>query len=62
MGITPDYLIKVNEKVLDEKDGPMLQHGIKELNDTKMIIPTRIEWRPNRDNLSKRFEEFNKIV
>ena len=32
IGITPDYDIKVRTDVLEEIDGPMLKHGIQELN------------------------------
>ena len=60
MGITPDYLIKVKDKLLDEFDGPMLQHGIKELNNKKIVLPTKAEWKPDTNRLEMRYELFKK--
>ncbi len=39
IGITPDYIIKVRQDLLDEVDGPMLEFGLKRLEDTKIILP-----------------------
>ena len=60
MGITPDFIIKVKDKLLDEIDGPMLQHGIKELNNKKIVIPSRTEWKPDPNRLEIRFELFKR--
>ena len=59
IGIRPDLVIEVNQNVLDEKDGPMLLHGIQEFNDHRlMVIPGRRALRPNPDFLQRRYEEF----
>jgi putative restriction endonuclease len=34
LGVTPDYIIHVREDVLEEEDGPVLQHGLKGLHKT----------------------------
>lgn len=62
MGVTPDYQIKVAHKLLDEIDGPMLQHGIKELHNTPLWVPERRNLRPDKARLEIRYEEFRKAV
>ena len=32
LGVTPDYIIQVRSDILEEEDGPVLQHGLKGLN------------------------------
>jgi hypothetical protein len=31
IGVTPDYIIQVRADILEEEDGPVLQHGLKGL-------------------------------
>ncbi len=58
IGITPDYIIKVRDDVLDEHDGPMLRHGLQELHDQKIILPHhKSDW-PDRERLEVRWGEF----
>jgi len=58
IGITPDYEIKIREDVLDEIDGPILQHGIQEFNGSHILLPAReIDW-PNRDALDWKYQRF----
>jgi putative restriction endonuclease len=62
LGVSPDYLIHIRHDVLEEKDGPMLQHGLKELEGAKLVLPTaRVHW-PNREALAWRFEQFKSAV
>ncbi len=58
IGLTPDYTVEVREDILDETDGPMLQHGLKELHKRKFILPTDKNQWPNKDNLDQRYIEF----
>ena len=58
LGIDPDYIVHIRADILLEKDGPMLKHGLQELNATRIRIPRRVEDRPNRDFLAERFELF----
>jgi putative restriction endonuclease len=60
MGITPDYTIKVKHDLLEEFDGPMLQHGIKELHDKSIVLPRHKLNYPSPDNLDFRFQKFLK--
>ena len=58
IGVTPDYLIKVREDILDEEDGPMLLHGLKGLHDRRILLPRMQKLRPARELLERRFEQF----
>lgn len=58
IGIDPDAGIHVKDDVLREVDGPMLKHGLQEVDGTRLILPRRRELRPNRDFLAERFERF----
>jgi putative restriction endonuclease len=57
-GIRPDYVMEVKKEVLDEEDGPMLIHGLKELNQRRIVLPIPASLSPDRALLEKRFEEF----
>jgi len=60
LGVTPDYIIRVREDVLEEKDGPMLQHGLKGLHKTKLILPvSRSQW-PSKEALDWRYSRFTR--
>lgn len=58
LGVTPDYIVKVRTDILNEKDGPMLQYGLKELHSKKMILPSSNNLWPNRDFLDRRYQKF----
>lgn len=58
IGVSPGYVIEVREDVLKEHDGPMLQHGIKELHSQKIILPRREEFMPDKGFLEWRYERF----
>ena len=58
LSVSPDYVIHVRQDVLDEHDGPVLQHGLKELNGNRIILPRETRNWPNRDALNNRFELF----
>ena len=58
IGVSPDYQIKVKEDVLREKDGPMLKHGIQELQDQKLVLPKSKNFWPYQEYLDIRYREF----
>ncbi len=58
LGIRPDYVIEIRKDVLDEEDGPMLIHGLKELNNRKIILPSPQRLSPDPALLEQRFGEF----
>jgi putative restriction endonuclease len=59
-GIRPDYIIEVRKDVLSETDGPMLIHGLQELNNRRITIPTHKESAPAPELLERRFLDFRK--
>jgi putative restriction endonuclease len=58
IGVRRDGLIIVRRDILDEQDGPMLQHGLKGLHQIELNTPRRRGDRPDPDRLARRFEEF----
>ena len=58
LGIDSDYTVHVRPDVLVEKDGPMLEHGIKEMDKAKLWVPSSPEKRPDPARLETRFKEF----
>ena len=60
IGVTPDLEVKVRLDVLEEIDGPMLQHGLQGFQDRRIHVPRADYHKPNRDFLAERFELFRK--
>ena len=60
IGIRPDYRIEVRLDVLEEVDGPMLEHGLQGFHQQSIQIPRREILRPNRDFLEERYALFKK--
>lgn len=58
VGIDADYTVHIREDILAEKDGPMLQHGIKEMDQSKLWVPPSVNKRPDPARLEARFLEF----
>ena len=61
VGIRPDYVLEVREDILREHDGPMLKHGLQELQGGKLYTPIPVEFKPNPDYLEIRYEEFRTV-
>jgi putative restriction endonuclease len=57
LGIDPDYRLHVSERLLGQKDGPMLD-VLKNLNGATIHLPSRTKDYPDRDRLAVRFERF----
>ncbi len=58
LGVAPDCVIHIRHDILEEHDGPMLQHGLKEMNGAALHLPRSEQLRPKRDYLAERFERF----
>lgn len=58
LGISPDYTVHINEEVLAEVDGPMLSHGLQEMNQRNLWLPRRGPDKPDRERLAARYDEF----
>lgn len=57
IGINPDYGIHVSERLLVQKDGPMLE-ALKRLHGGSLHMPKRSRDLPDRDRLAERYEQF----
>ena len=58
IGISPDYTVHVRRDVREETDGPMLLHGLQELHESTVVLPSRRVDRPDRDRLAWRYQRF----
>ena len=58
LGVDSDYRVHIRPDVLEEHDGPMLQHSLQELHGSLIQVPRRPEHLPNRDFLAERFRTF----
>jgi putative restriction endonuclease len=61
IGVTPEFKIIVREDILKEKDGPMLQHGIQQLHNQRILLPRNKKLWPDRDRLEVRFKRFKEV-
>jgi len=61
-GVRPDYKIEVSQAILEENDGPILEHGLKRIHGQKIATPKRAENQPEPWRLEKRFETFRQSV
>lgn len=61
IGIDPDFRLHVSERLLVQKDGPMLE-ALKRLNGAAICLPSRHRDRPDRDRLAQRFERFKSAL
>jgi putative restriction endonuclease len=60
IGVTPDLEVMVRLDVLEEIDGPMLQHGLQGFQNRRIHVPRADHLKPNRDFLAERYELFRK--
>ena len=57
IGIDQDSRVHVRRDILIERDGPMLKHGLQELDGWNIRTPQRRKDRPDPDRLALRFME-----
>lgn len=58
LGITPDYEVRIDQRLLDEVDGPMLRHGLQDMHGRKLYLPSKkADW-PSSELLARKFEAF----
>ena len=58
LGIDPAGVVHIGERLLREKDGPMLQAGLQGFHGVDIRQPRRVQERPEPERLAVRFEEF----
>ena len=62
LGIRPDLIVVVKPSILEEQDGPMLQHGLIGVHDTKLKVPRPHDLRPDPERLERRYAEFRETA
>lgn len=50
--------MRINKALMEESDGPMLRHGLQEMDGRSLSLPSRPADRPSRDRLAERFDQF----
>lgn len=58
LGINPDYRIEIRRDILEETDGPMLKHGLQEMDGQTIHVPRSDSQKPNREYLQWRHDRF----
>ncbi|WP_246104557.1 HNH endonuclease [Rudaeicoccus suwonensis] len=59
LGVTPDLTIKIRSDILQEVDGPLLEHGLKALNNTPLrVVPKVRKERPDPELLEIHYQKF----
>ena len=58
LGIRPDNIVEIRLDILEEIDGPMLKHGLQEMHGREILIPRRVNDRPDKDALEQRYAQF----
>ena len=58
LGISPNYRVEIDADLLNEIDGPMLRHGLQDMDGMELVLPRRKADYPSRDALAKRYIEF----
>lgn len=57
--VRPDYVVVVREDILKETDGPMLIHGLQELDGRRIELPRKPIHRPDPELLARRYDQFS---
>lgn len=58
LGISPDCVVRINDELLAEVDGPMLRHGLQDMHGSKLETPKQANDRPDPERLAVRYEQF----
>jgi putative restriction endonuclease len=63
LGIDQDRRIHLRRDVLEEVDGPLLEHGLKDFHRVMLrVVPHAANDQPDRELLAERFEHFKKAA
>lgn len=59
--VSPDFIVHIRKDILEEEDGPVLQHALKGLEHSKIFLPkNRNNW-PDREALEWRYSRFQEM-
>ncbi len=57
VAVSPDYEVRVSERLLHDEDGPMLDL-LKTFDRRPIYVPRRAEWKPDPERLAARYDRF----
>jgi putative restriction endonuclease len=61
LGVRPDLVVEIRKDILEESDGPLLIHGLKECHNRRLAeVPFSPRLRPRREYLEERYALFRK--
>lgn len=60
IGVRPDLKVIVRQDIQLDLDGPMLRHGLQEMNQVELVVPRSRADRPDPSRLEERYEEFRR--
>jgi putative restriction endonuclease len=58
MGIDPTGVVHIGRRLREERDGPMLKEGLQGFHGASIVLPRRVDDRPDPARLERRFERF----
>lgn len=58
LGVRPDLRVEIRVDILEEEDGPMLEHGLQGFQGATIAVPRAAHNRPESRFLEERFEMF----
>jgi len=61
IGVSPDYIVHVSRRLLEDEDGPMLDL-LKGFHERSLSVPSRSADRPDRERLDIRFASFLQLA
>lgn len=61
VGVSAAYEVHVSKRLLEDEDGPMLEL-LKQFHALPIVVPSRVDWRPDRARLAERFERFSAVA
>ena len=62
LAVRPDRIIEVRRDILEENDGPTLQHAIQGLHGQPIVLPRRPAEQPAIEFLAERYERFLEVA
>lgn len=58
LGIRPDLTVHIREDILAEVDGPMLRHGLQDMDGAAVTVPRQRAAQPDASSLAERYQSF----
>jgi putative restriction endonuclease len=58
IGISPDYTVEIRDDILEEHNGPMLEHLIKAFHKSRIVLPKEKASWPDQEFLEIRYQRF----